>query len=268
MKQSLQFKFSQQLSMTPQLQQAIKLLQLSTLELQQEIQQALDENPLLELEQNDAEGETSVNDDGEDWEHACSAALGQSTNTFDGEDAVYQGETQQTLHDHLIWQMQLSHFTPTDELIALSIIDAIDDSGYLTVGLNDIMQAVTRQTDEPIEADEIAVVLKRIQHFDPIGVGARDVGECLLLQLLQLPDTMPWRAHAIVAVREHLALLGTRDYRTLARKLRVSDQELGAIIELIQALQPRPGEGFGMVDDDYVIPDVLVRKKIIVGQWS
>ncbi|RUO49142.1 RNA polymerase factor sigma-54 [Pseudidiomarina donghaiensis] len=261
MKQSLQFKFSQQLSMTPQLQQAIKLLQLSTLELQQEIQQTLDENPLLELEQNDAEGETSVTEDDDPWEQSCSAALGQSTAVYDGEDAVYQGQTQQTLQDHLIWQMQLSHFTSTDELIALSIIDAIDDSGYLTVSLDDILSAVNQQTDETIEADEVAVVLKRIQHFDPIGVGARDVGECLLLQLQQLAPDTPWREHAVMTVREHLALLGTRDYRTLARKLRISETELSAILALIQTLQPRPGEGFSTADDDYVIPDVLVRKK-------
>jgi RNA polymerase sigma-54 factor len=261
MKQSLQFKFSQQLSMTPQLQQAIKLLQLSTLELQQEIQQALDENPLLELEQNDAEGETSVAEGDDPWEHACSAALGQSSAGYDGEDAIYQGETQQTLQDHLVWQMELSHFTPTDALIALSIIDAIDESGYLTVELDDILEAVNRQSDTPIEADEVAVVLKRIQHFDPIGVGARNVGECLHLQLQQLPSDIPWRDLAITAVCEYLTLLGSRDYRALARKLRVSETELSAILELIQTLQPRPGEGFGATDDDYVIPDVLVRKK-------
>lgn len=266
MKQGLQFKFSQQLSMTPQLQQAIKLLQLSTLELQQEIQQTLDENPLLELEQHDAEGETSVADEADPWEQACSAALGQSASSYDGEDAVYQGETQQTLHDHLVWQMQLSHFSPIDELIALSIIDAIDDSGYLSVSLDDILEAVNAQSDEPIDAAEVAVVLKRIQHFDPIGVGARDVGECLLLQLQQLPKTTPWRAEAILAVHEHLALLGARDYRTLARKLRVTESDLGAVLALIQDLQPRPGEGFGNIDDDYVIPDVLVRKKN--NRWS
>src|SRR5690554_260419 len=263
MKQSLQFKFSQQLSMTPQLQQAIKLLQLSTLELQQEVQQALDENPLLELEQHEAEGETSVAEDNwqDNWDAPRSASLGQASSSFDGEDAIYQGETQQSLHDHLIWQMQLSHFSATDHLIGMAIIDSIDDSGYLTCDLEDILQAVSQQTDELIELDEVAVVLKRIQNFDPIGVAARNVCECLLLQLKHLPEDTPWRAQAMTAVSEHLALLGSRDYRTLARKLRVSEAELGAIIELIQALQPRPGEGFGATDDDYVIPDVLVRKK-------
>src|SRR5690554_4988197 len=131
MKQSLQFKFSQQLSMTPQLQQAIKLLQLSTLELQQEVQQALEENPLLELEQAEAEGETALNDDDDLWDSPCSAALGQSSGGFDGEDSVFEGATHTNLHDHLIWQMQLSHFSALDETIALAIIDAIDDSGYL-----------------------------------------------------------------------------------------------------------------------------------------
>src|SRR5690606_24392771 len=112
MKQGLQFKFSQQLSITPQLQQAIKLLQLSTLELQQEIQQALEENPLLELEQAEAEGETTLNDNDDNlWDSPCSAALGQSGGSYDGEDSVFEGATNTNLHDHLIWQMQLSHFS-------------------------------------------------------------------------------------------------------------------------------------------------------------
>src|SRR5690554_1465633 len=194
MKQSLQFKFSQQLSMTPQLQQAIKLLQLSTLELQQEIQQALEENPLLELEQDQAEGETDIdpaNASENPWDSPCSAALGQSSAGYDGEDHVFQGATEQSLQDHLIWQMQLSHFTATDEVIALTIIDSIDSAGYLSCELEDILTAVNNQDDLEVELAEVAVVLKRIQHFDPIGVGARDVRECLLLQLAQLPSETP-----------------------------------------------------------------------------
>ncbi|PHR63398.1 MAG: RNA polymerase factor sigma-54 [Idiomarina sp.] len=261
MKQGLQFKFSQQLSMTPQLQQAIKLLQLSTLELQQEVQQTLEENPLLELEQAEAEGETAITDDDDLWDSPCSAALGQSSSSFDGEDSVFEGASGTTLQDHLIWQMQLSHFSAIDEAIALAIIDAIDDSGYLAVSLEEVVTAVNRQTDEPVELDEAAVVLKRIQHFDPIGVGARDVGECLTLQLQQLPHDTPWRNEALATVREHLALLGSRDYRTLARRLRLNEDDLAAVIDLIQHLQPRPGEAFNNSDDDYVIPDVLVRKK-------
>ena len=157
--------------------------------------------------------------------------------------------------------MQLSHFSAIDEAIALAIIDAIDDSGYLAVSLEEVVTAVNRQTDEPVELDEAAVVLKRIQHFDPIGVGARDVGECLTLQLQQLPHDTPWRNEALATVREHLALLGSRDYRTLARRLRLNEDDLAAVIDLIQHLQPRPGEAFNNSDDDYVIPDVLVRKK-------
>ncbi|GAB3288692.1 RNA polymerase factor sigma-54 [Pseudidiomarina andamanensis] len=261
MKQGLQFKFSQQLSMTPQLQQAIKLLQLSTLELQQEIQQALEENPLLELEQAEAEGETALNDNDDLWDSPCSAALGQSGGSYDGEDSVFEGATNTNLHDHLIWQMQLSHFSTLDETIALAIIDAIDDSGYLTVSLEEIISAVNRQIDDEVELDEVAVVLKRIQHFDPIGVGARDVGECLTLQLQHLPASTQWREEALLTVREHLTLLGSRDYRTLARRLRLNEDDLAAVIDLIQHLQPRPGEAFSNSDDDYVIPDILVRKK-------
>lgn len=268
MKQGLQLKFSQQLTMTPQLQQAIRLLQLSTLELQQEIQQALDENPLLELEDASVEGETPIDDT--EWEESYSAdcsshsssASGQS---FDGEDSVFEGNTQDSLHDHLLWQMRLSHFTPTDELIALAIIDSIDEQGYLNSSLDEIYESLDPRIQELVDGDDVAVVLKRIQHFDPIGVAARDIRECLLLQLQALPDTTPARAAAIQAVQQHIDLLGSRDYRTLARKLKLNEAALTEVIQLIQALQPRPGDGFGGDDNDYVIPDVLVRKKN--GRW-
>lgn len=259
MKPSLQFKMSQQLAMTPQLQQAIKLLQLSTLELQQEIQQALAENPLLELEQSDAEGEVSIPQ--ETWEPSYSAGIGQASYHYDGEDQPYEGETGITLHDHLMWQLQLSPFTPTDALIAVAIIEAIDDSGYLTVPLSDIVAGLNEHHVEPIELDEAQVVLKRIQHFDPVGVGARNVAECLTLQLQHLAPDTPWRTEALRAVQEFIDLLATRDYRNLARKLRVNETELAAIVALIQDLNPRPGESFQAAPDNYVIPDVIVSKK-------
>lgn len=260
MKPSLQFKMSQQLAMTPQLQQAIKLLQLSTLELHQEIQQALAENPLLELEGSDAEGEASITEEHE-WDHQYSAGLGQASYRYDGEDTLYEGETQTSLRDHLLWQLQLSPFTDTDTLIAIAIIDAIDNAGYLSQPLAEIVAGLNQQHGLDIELDEAQVVLKRIQHFDPIGVGAQDVAECLTIQLQHCSPTTPWRAEALLAVNEHIALLGIRDYRQLMRKLRVTEAELAAIIALIQSLSPRPGEAFEAAPDDYVIPDVLVHKK-------
>jgi len=171
MKQGLQFKFSQQLSMTPQLQQAIKLLQLSTLELQQEVQQALEDNPLLELEDSDVEGETTVDSavDHDHWDDPYSAALSSSGQSLSDDTPLYQGETHISLQDHLRWQMQLSHFTERDEIIAEMIIDSIDEHGYLQADIDTLVEALARELDD-LEADEVAVVLKRIQHFEPTGV--------------------------------------------------------------------------------------------------
>ncbi len=265
MKQGMQLKFGQQLSMTPQLQQAIRLLQLSSLELQQEIQQALEENPLLEVADEDAAGETSEHT--EEWDDTpCSAALSSTSSaSFDDDNNLYQGATEQSLQDYLFWQMRLSHFSPTDELIATAIIDSINDSGYLTCGLDDVLEAARQQSDEDIQADEVAVVLKRIQQFEPLGVAARDVRECLLIQLQRGTTDPFWRDKAISAVSDHLELLGSRDYRTLARKLRLNEDQLASVLALIQQLNPRPGDSFRPEADDYVIPDVLVRKKN--GRW-
>ena len=263
MKQGLQFKFSQQLSMTPQLQQAIKLLQLSSLELQQEVQQALDENPLLEVADQSAEGETDVAAAEESWEPSYSASLGSSGAAYDGEDTLYQGSTSESLQEHLLWQMRLSHFSPLDEAIATLLIDSIDERGYLTAELEELLPAIRQQHPELIQVElaEVAVVLKRIQHFDPIGVGARNVRECLLIQLRHLPNDTPYLNLALQAVEKHLPLLAQRDYRNLARRLRIQEADLSQVLALIQQLQPHPGDGFGAGDDDYVIPDVLVRKK-------
>lgn len=259
MKQGLQFKFSQQLSMTPQLQQAIKLLQLSTLELHQEIQQALEDNPLLELEDNDAEGEISADQD--DWDDPYSAQLSSSGQSLGDETPLYQGETHTSLHDHLLWQMRLSHFTERDEVIAEMIIDSIDEHGYLRADLDDLLDALSGELDD-LETDEIAVVLKRIQQFEPSGVAARSISECLQIQLRAAREVCPeTKRLALQTVQNHLELLGSRDYRSLARRLRVSEAQLTEIVALIQSLSPRPGDDFAVSHDDYVIPDILVRKK-------
>lgn len=263
MKQGLQFKFSQQLSMTPQLQQAIKLLQLSTLELQQEVQQALEDNPLLELEDSDAEGETSTDSDSDydDWDDPYSAQLSSSGQSLGDDAPLYQGETHTSLQDHLLWQMRLSHFTERDEIIAEMIIDSIDDHGYLQTDIAELMDALAGELDD-LDADEIAVVLKRIQQFEPTGVAARSISECLQIQLRAARDLCPeLKRLALQAVQQHLELLANRDYRNLLRRLRVSEAQLAQIVEVIQSLAPRPGDNFSVTNDDYVIPDILVRKK-------
>ena len=302
MKPTLQLRLGQSLAMTPQLQQAIRLLQLSTLELQQEIQQALDANPLLEMEENDGLEPLTNNRDNEADEHdssdehhdhdesqiSTSDALSQENmpeelpmdTTWDqvytagthqasglpsnDDEPVYQGETTESLQDYLLWQMHLTPFSEVDSAIALAIIDAIDESGYLTVELEDIREAV-QNDDVEVEIDEVEAVLKRVQHFDPIGVAARSVQECLLIQLAQYPETTPWLKEARLILQEHMDLLGNRDYRNLARKMQLKETDLKDALELIQQLDPRPGNSVLQTESSYVIPDVAVSKK--QGRW-
>lgn len=283
MKPTLQLRLGQSLTMTPQLQQAIRLLQLSTLELQQEIQQALDNNPLLEQEESETQ-ETNPEEavdasqlDSSDamaqdkmpdelpvdttWDDVYSAGTAQSAGPIhDGEDSVYQGETTESLQDYLLWQMRLTPFSDLDAAIALAIIDAIDESGYLTVSLEDIQAAVSSDEVE-IELDEVEAVLKRVQHFDPIGIAARSVQECLLIQLAQYSPDLPWLNEAREVINEHMDLLGNRDYRTLARKTKLKESDLKEVLDLIQQLEPRPGNGIIQNESQYVIPDVSVVKK-------
>ncbi|MGY4026559.1 RNA polymerase factor sigma-54 [Aeromonas rivuli] len=283
MKPTLQLRLGQQLTMTPQLQQAIRLLQLSSLELQQEIQQALDNNPLLEqeeaelqethaevkqdesqLDSSEAMAQEQMPDDlpvDSSWDDVYSAGTGQSAGpVFEGEESVYQGETTENLQDYLLWQMRLTPFSDVDAAIALAIIDGIDESGYLTSPLEDIRQAVSSEEVE-VELDEVEAVLKRVQHFDPVGIAARSVQECLLIQLGQFSPDLPWLAEAREVIGEHMDLLGNRDYRTLARKTRLKEGDLKEVIDLIQQLEPRPGNRVVQSDSQYVIPDVSVIKR-------
>ncbi|QBF82457.1 RNA polymerase factor sigma-54 [Shewanella maritima] len=305
MKASLQLKMGQHLTMTPQLQQAIRLLQLSSLELQQEIQQALDSNPLLEVEefydgkdaskdkqdqadtdfseasQKSAETDTSNVDLADSlnkesmpdelpmdttWDEVYTASPVASTGaTSSGsrdDDMPFQGETTEGLYEHLEWQKNLTPFSDTDLAIATAIIDAIDDTGYLTQSTEDILSAMG---DEEVELEEVEAVLKRIQHFDPIGVAARDLSECLLIQLAQFPNDTPHIDNARMLIANYLDLIAGRDFRLLMRKTKLKEDELREAIHLIQSLNPKPGAAITPSDDEYVIPDVSVLKKN--GRW-
>lgn len=299
MKPSLQLKFSQQLTMTPQLQQAIRLLQLSTLDLQQEIQEALDNNPLLELEEQLSgsnqeevaekeqvqESEISHADSLETgaalekqeipdelptdttWDEYLSAssapAPSPSSSSYSGDDdTVYQGETTENIQDHLLWQMRLTPFSDTDTAIAIAIIDSVDESGYLTISAEEVLASLD---DEEIELDEVECVLKRIQLFDPIGVASRNPQECLLVQLNQFAEDTPWLTEAKLLLTEHQDLLSSKDYRTLMRKTRLKEDELREAMRLLQTLNPRPGNALITEEPEYVIPDVSVDKKN--GRW-
>ncbi|ELH2052634.1 RNA polymerase factor sigma-54 [Escherichia coli] len=286
MKQGLQLRLSQQLAMTPQLQQAIRLLQLSTLELQQELQQALESNPLLGQIDTHEEIDTRETQDSEtldtadaleqkempeelpldaSWDTIYTAGTpsGTSGDYIDDELPVYQGETTQTLQDYLMWQVELTPFSDTDRAIATSIVDAVDDTGYLTVPLEDILESMG---DEEIDIDEVEAVLKRIQRFDPVGVAAKDLRDCLLIQLSQFDKTTPWLEEARLIISDHLDLLANHDFRTLMRVTRLKEDVLKEAVNLIQSLDPRPGQSIQTGEPEYVIPDVLVRKHN--GHWT
>ncbi|GCW59289.1 TPA: RNA polymerase factor sigma-54 [Escherichia coli] len=286
MKQGLQLRLSQQLAMTPQLQQAIRLLQLSTLELQQELQQALESNPLLEQIDTHEEIDTRETQDSEtldtadaleqkempeelpldaSWDTIYTAGTpsGTSGDYIDDELPVYQGETTQTLQDYLMWQVELTPFSDTDRAIATSIVDAVDDTGYLTVPLEDILESMG---DEEIDIDEVEAVLKRIQRFDPVGVAAKDLRDCLLIQLSQFDKTTPWLEEARLIISDHLDLLANHDFRTLMRVTRLKEDVLKEAVNLIQSLDPRPGQSIQTGEPEYVIPDVLVHKHN--GHWT
>ncbi|MBA0214202.1 RNA polymerase factor sigma-54 [Pectobacterium brasiliense] len=286
MKQGLQLRLSQQLAMTPQLQQAIRLLQLSTLELQQEIQLALESNPLLEqtdqhdeiesfekadsdsldtgeaLEQRDMPEELPLD---ATWDEIYSAGTpsGTGTDYRDEELPIYQGETTQTLQDYLMWQVELTPFSDTDAAIATSIVDAVDNTGYLTVPLQDILDSIG---DDDVTLEEVEAVLKRVQRFDPVGVAARDLRDCLLVQLSQFADDTPRLTEARLIVSDHLDLLANHDFRSLIRVTRLKEEVLKEALALIQSLDPRPGQSINTGESEYVIPDVLVRK--VQGVWA
>jgi RNA polymerase sigma-54 factor len=294
MKQSLQLKLGQQLTMTPQLQQAIKLLQLSTLDLQQEIQSVLESNPMLEIGDDEDEPSLPVADltpepaisesaDNPEWGdnipeelpvdtrwddlYDVSGIAGGSGGSGDDDDD-YDFESRnsagESLQDHLLWQLNLTRMSDSDRLIAMAIIDAIDDVGRLTLPPEEILDGLPAEIG--IELDEVMAVLHRVQQFDPPGVGGRDLRECLLIQLNQLAADTPWLKEAKLVVDRHIQLLGSRDYAQLMRRTRLKEAELRNVLQLIQQLNPNPGEVITARTAEYVVPDVFVRK--IRGRWT
>ena len=300
MKQSLDLKLGQHLTITPQLQQAIRLLQLSSVELQQEIQEALENNPLLEereeevteqkaeveLPELDAKAEDSFNnDDGSDrikdtdfemenshlqqdlatdsdWGDTFDLPIAPTRTNQDGTfpDIDARNSLPITLRDHLLWQMQMTPFSDNDKPIALALIDAVNQDGYLTCKLEEIQQALGQ--DGEVEIEEIQMVLHQVQNFDPVGVGARDLSECLLLQIRALdPDTPSLEAARCLATAEHLNLLGGRDYVQLRRSTKLRAEDLQQAILLIQSLNPRPGNSIENAQASYVTPDIIVKKQ-------
>ncbi|TMG74649.1 MAG: RNA polymerase factor sigma-54 [Betaproteobacteria bacterium] len=269
MKPSLQFRLSQHLTLTPQLQQSIRLLQLSTVELNQEIDRILMDNPALERE------------DAEDNEAPAASAAGGSSTSVAAEapapEADWSPETMAnwrgaeddeseksftppdtpTLRDHLHAQLMLTKLGPRDRGFVQLLIDALDEDGYLTQSLEEIAAMLPAEADAAPE--ELSIALRHLHNFEPAGVGARSPSECLCLQLRSLPDD-PVRALALQVVGQHLELLASRDYAKLKNLTGASDDALRAAQRLIRALNPRPGAAFAKIEARYVIPDVIVRK--------
>ena len=287
MKHSLQLKLGQHLALTPQLQQSIRLLQLSTLELNQELEQMLQDNPLLEREDEDeaayavadapahtaeaeaqgtetpapenAESEPAAALDDADW-NDYSAASG------DDEDNDYaQGSVSgATLREHLLNQLIVSPLTLRDRTLVAALIDDLDEAGFLTQPLADIVASLQAEIEE-LEPEEVETALKHLQNMDPTGVGARNLAECLTLQLRTLPPDTPARDAAMRLTTHYLDLLAARDVGKLKKMLGIDDLTLRAARSLILSLNPRPGAAFGADETHYVIPDVYVRK--VKGMW-
>ncbi len=320
MKLALQLKLGQQLTMTPQLQQAIRLLQLSTLDLQQEIQEALESNPLLEIDESgesidyteDETGTESENEfkEGEEftvtatskdadidsyneqdpnsefpstdnWEDRnipedlsvdsswddiyTNISIPTSSAPADGEDLDFETRNSktETLQDHLNWQLNLTPMSDGDRLISMAIIDAIDPDGKLTVSIESIHAGLIRELD--IDVEEVLAVLHRIQQFDPVGVGYRDLKECLALQLRQIEKDYPGVAIAARIIDDHLPQLATHDYAQIMKALKIKENELKESLKIILSLNPKPGSEITSSDNTYVVPDVLVFKRN--GRW-
>lgn len=284
MKPSLQARLSQQMALTPQLQQAIKLLLLSQQELNQEIEEYLATNPLLELveEDNNASSQkpdqtTAVSSSNEsidsnndshetveyspelEWQEYTSTSL-VSDNEFSKDSFDIKDKAGTRLQDYLTWQMNLTSFCEMDRIIAMTIIDSISDEGYLTCSLSDIQMSLG-VSEENVSLEEIEAVLHRIQQFDPPGVGARNVQEYLLFQLAHFQDDTPGLEAAKQIIEQFIDLLGKNNTKALREACQLSERKLLDATQLIKSLSPRPSYLYSEGgDSEFIIPDVVVRK--------
>ncbi len=289
MKQSLQLRLSQHLALTPQLQQSIRLLQLSSLELGQELEQILQENPLLERgseedvsvsgynteerseiavpaeESTPSEPKDPAETDftsleSERWERASASP----SDSEDDNDFAFQEPDTPTLRQHLLEQLRLMPLSERDQTLVTVLVDAINEDGYLEQSLEEL--ATMLPEEQEVDPLELQTALRLVQHLDPLGVGARNLSECLELQLQALSSDTPYLAPAVQIVREHLPLLAGRDYAKLKRLLRCDDDALRGAQLLIKRLDPRPGSGFSRIEaDHYIQPEVVVKK--VKGLW-
>jgi len=292
MKHSLQLKLSQHLTLTPQLQQSIRLLQLSTVELNQELERYLAENPLLERSDlgpadearpapaNGAPPEPEVaapaegsreeqpsfaEDHGFGEEHSPTGSSMSRRDDDERDDYTQFAAAEPTLREHLLQQLAFTGLTERDKRLAAHIVGHLDEDGYLKSDLEELCESALGALPD-LEIEELSTALRHVHNLEPTGVGARDVAECLELQLKALPPDTPHRETAITLVTRHLDALAARDFNRLKRALAVGDDELREVRALIVSLDPKPGRAFGSGDVRYVVPDVVVRK--VGTRWA
>ncbi|WP_234083539.1 RNA polymerase factor sigma-54 [Azonexus sp. R2A61] len=300
MKPALQLKLSQHLALTPQLQQSIKLLQLSTVEMQQEIERYLLENPMLEREDDnggesfssaqqfdspasnnererereeptgaqadDRDGEapaTPSEIDDDRWTSDAGTYSGAGRDDDDDSDAHDTHAANVSLREHLGWQLGMTQMSERDRSLVRFLIEALDDDGYLSTPLLELWETLPPEYE--IEPEELEIALRHIQNFDPTGIGARNLQECLLLQLKALNDEIDGPL-AMVIVDKHLELLAARDFTKIKRLTGCDDEDLKAAQALITSLNPRPAAGYAQLDARYITPDVIVKK--LKGKWT
>jgi len=276
MKPALQFRLSQSLALTPQLQQAIRLLQLSRLELEIELNLALESNPLLDLTDGDAPeaddaGEAEPAEEAAETPEADEPPLdlelehSEYRGTALDEDGMEPQDAEvEDLRDHLLWQLNLTPMSPRDRAIAAAIIEAVDDDGYLAESDEMIQGALSSLFS--VTPEQIESVRHRVQHFDPLGVASRNLRECLSVQLDALEPGTPGLALAHALVAEHLEALARHDRARICQRLHVEADEFDTALCLIRSLSPKPGSGFSSATPEYVAPDAYVRK--IGGRWQ
>jgi RNA polymerase sigma-54 factor len=289
MKPALQLRLSQQLTLTPQLQQAFRLLQLSTQDMHQEVARLLEENPMLEAADESGPGAFSPDASSLPSQSTATAGEAQTTNaddrgaddsgpdTFgnessdwntgggtmrstDDEDEAYpeQAAEQASLREHLHNQLTTSSIDDKDRKVVGLLIDALDENGYLAQDLEELAGLLPGELE--ITLDDLETALVQLQHLDQPGLGARNLGECLALQLKALPEDTPQRDLAVRLVSNHLDLLAAHDFSKIKKLLRCTDDELRSAQHLITGLNPKPGTEFGQSIADYVVPDVIVEK--------
>jgi RNA polymerase sigma-54 factor len=291
MKPTLQFRLSQHLTLTPQLQQSIRLLQLSTVELNQEIERMLMENPVLEREDAEdgltpagtfaepdahsagaaeaapAPSSETPESGGDDWQPDFSASPRTGSDDDEDADRAFVAPETLSLRQHLNEQLSLTNLPRRDRVLLGMLIDALDDDGYLSQPLEEIAQLLPPEADADIE--DLGIALRHLQNMEPAGVGARTPSECLLLQIRALTAESGAGADvlklAATIVEHHLEYLAQRDYSRLKQLTGANDDALRAAQRLILRLNPHPGAAFSNVETRYVVPDVIVRR--VKGVW-